>query len=184
VWSTNHRRYYSSAEQTLQELVPLADEVVKRWPANSGTILRKDQQPPGLHELCRRRDRVSDSVKLFAAIAVEGFINYYGVVRLGQKQFDRHFERLPMIKKVELLLLICDGLALTSDDSLVTALKGLAEMRNQLAHPKAREVTEDAISNPKAMGRIPEDATEAVRLMKGFFRRFAELVPDSQTLLP
>ena len=40
------------------------------------------------------RDALADSIVLFSAMAVEAFINYYGVVRLGEQQFNAHFERL------------------------------------------------------------------------------------------
>ncbi len=93
-------------------------------------LLPVDEIPPELHRLCRKRDRLSDSIMLFAAMTVEAFINFYGVYRLGEEQFKRHVERLPIERKMQLLLLICDGLEVDKGDRLIIALKAVAERRN------------------------------------------------------
>ena len=63
-------------------------------------------------------------------MTVEAFINFYGVYRLGEEQFKRHVERLPIERKMQLLLLICDGLEVDKGDRLIIALKAVAERRN------------------------------------------------------
>jgi len=115
-WSTDHRRYYQYAEQGLEELIPLAATVCQSWPSNTPEVLPVSEIPLELRRLCRQRDRLSDSVMLFAAIAVEAFINYYGVRRLSEKQFSRHVERLSSQRKLELLLLICDNYELNETE--------------------------------------------------------------------
>ena len=57
-------------------------------------------------------------VRIYAAMAVEGFLNFYGVLRLGQNVFDEHFERLGLVPKVRALLLVCDQLDVSQQDPL------------------------------------------------------------------
>ena len=118
------------------------------------------------------------------AIAIEAFINFYGVYRLGEKQFTRHVERLPIQRKLELLLMICDGVEIEETEPVVTALKFVVERRNRLAHPKSREVSPDQPPEQRMGENIPDSAINTVQAMKDFFRAFGDLVPESKPLLP
>jgi hypothetical protein len=122
-WSTSRHRYYRDAEMFLEELIEVADQVVKAWPPGLPDIAQLEREHPHLHRLCRRRDRLSNAAMMFAAIAIEAFINFYGVYRLGERQFTRHVERLPIQRKLELLLLICDGVELEETEPVLKALK-------------------------------------------------------------
>jgi hypothetical protein len=84
------------------------------------------------------RDQLSDSIRVYAAMAVEGFLNWYGVLRLGEAVFNEHFERLSLVTKAKTLLLVCDSLTLTRDDPLLAVMDKVAQSRNALVHPKAR----------------------------------------------
>jgi hypothetical protein len=121
---------------------------------------------------------------LFAAMAVEAFINFYGVYRLGEGQFNRHVERLPIERKMQVLLLICDGLEADKGDRLIIALKAVAERRNALAHPKAKQVPRDQPAKDRTGWPIPETAQEQIQAMREFFSEFGRLVPRSRHLLP
>ena len=52
-------------------------------------------------------------------MAVEGFLNYYGVVRFGEPEYKRNFERLGLVPKLRALLLFCDSIALDDTDPLI-----------------------------------------------------------------
>jgi putative ribosome biogenesis GTPase RsgA len=117
-------------------------------------------------------------------MAVEAFINFYGVHRLGEQQFNRHVERLPIERKVQLLLLICDGVEVDKEERLVIALNAVAQRRNQLAHPKAKEVPRDQPAEDRTGNPIPETAQQQVQAMREFFTEFGRLVPRSRHLLP
>jgi len=179
-WRTEHRRYHEYVEQALQELGGLAAEVSRKWPADGPAFLPMTELPADLHRLCRRRDHLSDSIRLFAAIAIEAFINYYGVARLGARQFNRHVERLPLHRKVELLLLVCDQVELDDRDELLAALSAVVEGRNELAHPKAAEIPDDS----ELQSGDPQAAEKAVWAMRRFFARFVALVPTSHHMIP
>jgi hypothetical protein len=183
-WSSDRRRYLEYVEHLLEELLPTAAEVLAAWPPGAPPALPVNEMPPGLHRLCRKRDRLSDCVMLFAAMAVEAFINFYGVYRLGEQQFNRHVERLPLERKVQLLLLICDGLEMDKEDRLMIALRAVAERRNQLAHPKAKQVQRDQPAKDRTGQPIPETAQKQIHAMREFFTEFGRLVSRSQHVLP
>jgi len=118
-------------------------------------------------------------------MAVEGFLNYYGVKRLGNAFYRDNYERLNSYRKLAAVVGTCTGQLLPSDAELVTVWRHLTERRNALVHPKAREV----LSEPKdakqrrALPRsavAPTPAADSVRDMERFFELFAEL--DSQAV--
>ena len=121
---------------------------------------------------------------LFAAMAIEAFINFYGVSRLGEEQFKQHVERLPIERKMQLLLLICDGLEVEKGDRLIIALKAVADRRNALAHPKAKQVPRDQPARDRSGWPIPEAAQEQIQTMREFFSEFGRLVPRSRHSSP
>jgi len=138
--------------------------------------------PPNLLE--RYRFFRSAAV-VFSAMAVEGFLNYYGVKRLGNAFYRDNYERLNSYRKLAAVVGTCTGQLLPSDAELVTVWRHLTERRNALVHPKAREV----LSEPKdakqrrALPRsvvAPTPAADSVRDMERFFELFAEL--DSQAV--
>ena len=110
VWESNDGRYRTYAHQILAEHVSLCDEVLKKWPIDAGAAITDPHAYPEISELGRRRDQTADTVRIYAAMAVEGYLNFYGVLRLGQDVFDEHFERLGLVPKLRALLLTCDQL--------------------------------------------------------------------------
>ncbi len=113
---------------------------------------------------------LADSAVIFAAMAVESFLNLYGVIRLGEEFYARTYERLSVSQKVSSLLATCCGALLAPQDEILSVVARLFERRNALVHPKTREVKPRRGSFPKATPLLPA-AREAVRDM----RRFNEL---------
>lgn len=184
-WTSDDRRHVESAEQLLLELEEVAAQVVEQWPLPIGeTVRNAEADHPDLYALTRRRDRISDSVRLFSALAVEGFLNYYGVVRLGEEAFNAHFERLGLVPKLRALLLVCDSMAISSDDSLCRLLSQLANARNSLAHPKAKEYSGYVPAEERPGVAIPQAARDSVFTMRSFFEQFVLLIPESKHLVP
>ena len=116
-------------------------------------------------------------------MAVEGFLNWYGVLRLIEDVFNAHFERLNILEKLKMLLLVCDSIVIDNSDSLSVTLKSIAESRNALVHPKSREVYELSTS-PQKYEKIPHTARDAVNNMKLFFSEFIKAIPDAAKLIP
>jgi hypothetical protein len=169
----------------LAEVEALATEVTNLWPVKAGDALQDHEHShPELWRLARLRDRTSDSVRIFAAMAVEGYLNWYGVFRLGESVFNQHFERLGLVPKLRLLLLVCDRIQVNEADPVVRALSALAETRNALVHPKAREVISDPMKHTRTGTKIPEVAREAVANMDRFCSEFVVIVPDAKAYIP
>jgi hypothetical protein len=87
-WASNARRYRRFAHELLSDLERICAEISALWPAQSGTVIGQDAADPELWRRCEIRNRTSESVRIYAAMAIEGFLNFYGVVRLGQRVFD------------------------------------------------------------------------------------------------
>ena len=117
-------------------------------------------------------------------MAVEGFLNYYGVVRLGENEYATHFERLGLIPKLRALLLVCDSLSVSKNDPLVTLLDRIAQRRNNLLRAKAKELPAYAPAEERPGDKIPDGARQAVSDMDAFFQEFASAVPDAKHLVP
>ena len=151
--------------------------MLQQWPAEAGARITNESQHQKLWELARLRDRTSDTVRIYAAMAAEGFLNFYGVLRLGQQVFDEHFERLGVIPKLRTLLLVGESIDLPRNDPLVLILDSVAQSRNALVHPKAREIIGEPTSDSRPSTRLPEVAQEMVANMESFFEQFAQAVP-------
>jgi len=183
-WESNDRRYYRQALELLSELELLCEEVKSNWPvALDDPIKNARTNYPALDQLVDKRNSTSDLVRIYAAMAVEGFLNWYGVLRLGEDVFNAHFERLNILEKLKILLLVCDSIVINNSDLLAAALKSIAESRNVLVHPKSREVYEVSSSTQK-YSKIPHTARDAVKNMKLFFSEFTVAIPAAEKLIP
>jgi hypothetical protein len=183
-WLSDDRRFAEAARLQLKELEAIVEQVKAAWPILAGETLIDGENYPVLMALVRKRDLQSDSVKIFSAMAVEGFLNYYGVVRLGETEFNAHFERLGLIPKIRALLLVCDLLSVTDSDPLIKALNRIAQRRNALVHPKAKELSGYLPATERGGSSVPEAACEAVADMEEFFREFVVAVPNASHLVP
>lgn len=183
-WRSDDRRFYECAHLQLKELEQVALEVKQEWPLPLDETVRNGDDHPELFALVRRRDMLSNSVIIFSAMAVEAFLNYYGVVRLGNQQYLDNFERLPSISKLKILLLVCDSIALPDADRSVTLLRRIAKRRNHLVHPKAKELPCYMPAEKRPYVEIPEYAQKAVQDMDNFFKEFIAIVPAAAHLVP
>jgi hypothetical protein len=179
-WYTDVSRFARLAHKNLARLEILAAEVKQKWPKPANVPVTDAE--PELAELIEERDAASDVTVLFAAMAVEAFLNFYGSVRLGEAEYRNFFERLGLVPKLQQLLLICDSWSITNADPLVKALQTVAEGRNELAHPKAWK--DSPSSKSKHLKPIPGTARAAVKAMTSFFEEFKLLVPESKHFMP
>jgi len=170
----------------LDELVNLAAEIQAEWPPGVRSLRSDDVGHAQLWKKVRRRDLLSDSVRIFTAMAVESFLNFYGVVRLGQAPFDLYIERLSQSEKLQALLEICHGIGTNQSLAITGTVSKIAQRRNDLVHPKAKEVVGEITQADKDADSIPIPgaAIEAVQDMATFYHQWTSLVPDSKFLLP
>jgi len=115
---------------------------------------------------------------VYAAMAVEGFLNYYGVKRLGEEFYRENLERLSPHRKLAALIATCTGQLLPNQAELVAIVRRLARQRNALVHPKAKE-PKPRRSGPHVHPAAPHTAADSVRDMERFFELFIQLDPEA-----
>lgn len=180
VWYTEVSRFARLAHKNLGRVEHLAAEVTAQCPKPHNIPV--SDAGPELKALVEERDAASDVTVLFAAMAVEAFLNFYGSVRVGEAEYQNHFERHGLVPKLQYLLLLCDSWSVAKGDPLVKALQLLAEVRNELVHPKAWK---DLPGNKsKHIKPMPGTAQKAVKAMTSFFEEFKLLVPESRHFMP
>ena len=183
-WESNERRYFKYAQSQLVELEAKCKEVWAAWPvAPDQPVEDVHIRHPELAKLLDERNRLSDSVRIYSAMAVEGFLNWYGALRLGEAAFNEHFERLSLVPKLRAVLLVCDSVSIPRNDPLVEALNAVAQSRNALVHPKAREVSGPA-TPMRPFTKVPETARDSVARMRTFFAELVVAVPQTALLVP
>ena len=183
-WLTNDRQYFEGAHALLEELEKVVAEVNKRWPKPLGETVKKDEASPELWSLARKRDLLQDSVKIFSAMTVEAFLNFYGVVRLGQDAFESDFERLGPVAKLRKLIEVCDNVTLSDHEPIVQTLSRIAKRRNRLVHPRTSEVGGYVPAVDRGGDKVPDVARESVSDMVHFFQQFGALNADIAHHLP
>lgn len=124
------------------------------------------------------RNLYASATVVLSAMAVESFLNWYGVVRLGEDFYGRHYERLGLVQKLSAIVATCTGILLDEKAEIVVLASRLSERRNRLVHPKTREVPRrdrSPVSSRTAMDR----AKESVADMTAFFDLFVRLDPKA-----
>jgi hypothetical protein len=130
------------------------------------------------------RNLFTTAAVVLSAMAVEAFLNFYGVKRMGQTFYELHYERLGLVRKVTGIVAMCCGLLLDDDAEIVSVARALSKARNRLAHPKTREVRPEAGSSHFSPMKHPlETARESVANMNLFFQLFAAFDPDSSDIV-
>lgn len=182
-WYTDVGRFHRIAHAQLSRLENLCQQVNSQWPKELGETLKNENIPKKLGQLVDERDLASDVTRIFAAMSVEAFLNFYGVARIGKSDFSAHFERLPIVSKTRKLFLVCDGQSISETDPLIVALKLVSQGRNSLVHHKATQALIDD-PEPKSSTQIPQKAQEAVQAMDDFFAEVRVLQPEAKHFLP
>lgn len=179
-WQTSDHRFRNRAKALLAELEFVANGITRDWPSHLTKGITSRDQHPDLWDRCDHRDWLSDSIRIYAAMAIEGFLNFYGVYRLGQRAFEKRIANLPMLPKLQELLRHCDGLTIDVDDEIAQSLQAVARSRNVLVHPRANELGD---TGPTPSAHVPDEARLVVVAMEAFFAQFSRLVPEGSFLM-
>ena len=115
---------------------------------------------------------LADSTVVFAAMAVEGFINLYGVIRLGEAFYASNYERLNVGSKLAAVLATCCTILITSDDEISQVVSRLFKRRNALVHPKTHEVKRGRHHGGPSLQTPRDLARSAVEDMERFIELF------------
>lgn len=178
VWTTLHDRYGQAAIHALQELVEAKATYIERE-----TKLKSDNQDPNLISYLMMEDGeqlevMSVTVEILCCMSVEAFLNFYGVVRLGEEFYHRTFERLGILQKLPTLVATCQDILLPRGAEIATVIKRMFERRNSLVHPKAKDVSGGVHAHPDQADDSVTPAKNMVEDMRRFFRLFNDLDND------
>ncbi len=146
-WFSMHGFHYASAHRYLRDFQTAQASLAAKEASLSsevGDIAEEHHRSFIFHETMSLRVSVEQafiSSMLYSCMAIEAFINNYGVRRLGEDFFRRNLERLGITEKHSLIMLTCYGRVIPQDDPERAKLRAMFDTRNQLVHPKAREFT-------------------------------------------
>lgn len=115
-------------------------------------------------------------------MAVEGFLNHYGVVRLGELFYQANYERLNPTQKVAALLATCCGVLPRKSDEIVQVAKRLFGRRNDLVHSKSRDLERSYRGGGRARVLPQQLAHDSITDMERFSTLFFEYDSDAADL--
>lgn len=178
-WRSNFMRYYWSARECASEFRELKSTLDAIRPPGSSVVLSAEERTPEVDAQYHRRDRLSDCVVIFAAMAVEAYLNFFGVTCLGEDTFAP-FERRGPEKKLTSLLRNCAGVELEGDGALRLVVRRIACRRNALVHPQAAEA--DSAKGLAMAEGVPfsESVDGTMDDLMSFFKLFAAAVPEAR----
>jgi len=83
-------------------------------------------------------------------MAIEAFINEFGITNFSGSYFKNHLDKLSLMSKLVIIPKLAKKTELDSDSQLFQDVKWLIEFRNQLVHfrSKRRNITEIDMTNP------------------------------------
>lgn len=185
IWASDAARHAESAQEFQRQFHTAFNAVRDTWPVPLGTpVPDAEATHPELYALVRQRDRLAVAAILFAGLAIEAFVNHYGVLRL-QNQFTEQYERKRSLDKFASLLADADGVALTDNDPLRLLLVQIAASRNALAHPKTTEFATREDASAGKLGPLFPDAVDAqIQRMWAFFSEFVQRFPQAAHHVP
>lgn len=154
-WFSMHGLHYASAHRYRREFLNAQASLSEKEASLSAKVDDIPEEYRGgfiFHETMGLRGLLEQafvSSILYSCMAVEAFINNYGVRRLGEDYFRRNLERLGITEKYSLLMLACYGHLIPQDDPERMKLRAMFDTRNQLVHPKAREFRLELLEKEK-----------------------------------
>ncbi len=189
-WTVPHEFYFPQSKRLLQQAKDLAAQLDNKENEIRQQVTAEekdwDENTIGgyIHHLMndewKQLDTICITTQIFSCMAVEAFLNYYGVKRLGEKYYKRSLERLGISQKLETLIAICNQKLIDDKSKIATTVRRMFDRRNSLAHPKSRELFNEK-GEFVLTGIINhlEQAEQAVNDMVAFFDLFQEIDNDT-----
>ena len=130
---SNYQTFYSIAYRHYRQMEQLVAERDQR-------IVRNDED---IDFVCRKNAAIQWSAMvtvIFSALALEAFINHYGIERSSHSFFDGHLDKLNPVSKWLILPKLAVGQQLSTGGDSYTLLKELFKLRDKLVHYKTRKM--------------------------------------------
>ena len=148
-WTASHHLNYMAARYFRDAFAVSLDRLVRKERSLYGTGEHfEDEDLYVVSETGQERIeclRDADACLLFSCIAIEGFLNYYGVRRMDEPFFKKNMERMGITEKLALVIAACCQKRLDEDDEILKEIRWLFDERNSLIHPKSKDIAHHAI---------------------------------------
>lgn len=150
-WWTSYSDYYRFAYAAHGDFL-LCDEKIRTEENRISEELREFNFPSEhlqncVHDQVRHLHndayRAAISCHLYACMALEGFLNLYGVRRLGENFYQKNLERLGITEKLALIGVCCSQWDIDEQPDVAKDFRDLFDARNRLVHPKTKEFRQD-----------------------------------------
>lgn len=177
-WVTNWALYYEYAKLQRDKFYSVCNEYYQE----KGRLIELGMDELAIsHELNSIMHKAFQeyvSLIVFACMAFEGFVNYYGVKKLGQSFYKRNIERLGITEKLSAILAICGGILIEPTSTLIQNARSLFDKRNSLVHPKTKEITSDNVREYLSTEPIKKEADDLLNCLDFLFEKLIECDPD------
>lgn len=176
---TNHQDYFRLALENWGRIQLLKREH-DALEANIGRDPAGDD--PIADQLAARNDEIGKLalvVVVFAAFALEAYINDYAITTLSKSYFKGYLDKLDVAAKWIVVPRLVTGNQLTVGSRPMQDLAWLVALRNTLAHFKSKEL---AIADIRTSDFLwYEDAERAIRAVKGSVLALSEIDGRAET---
>ena len=117
-------------------------------------------------------ERAAVVTVIFSALALEAFINDYGLSRFAKGFFDKHLDRLDPTSKWVIFPRLAKGKGIATDGESFGLLSRLFHLRNRLAHFKSSKRRPSEMKrDDRIMMEHAKEALEAVERIVAELRR-------------
>jgi hypothetical protein len=173
-WELPHMDHLRRTKRMLTDIKDRVAALTALQKSHEAEHGRSYDWKPHYEEIALLKDTAL-AVQLFYYLAVEGFLNHYGVVRLGEDYYKANLERLGPEKKVAVILLATEGVVIPPDHRLVRLVALMFGRRNQLVHPKPKEIgpVGRGVSSRGGLEYLYRDAQEASDQVEEFYQLFS-----------
>jgi hypothetical protein len=181
MWITGHRFFYKAAHRAKADFHDSYSRYLQarqRYYQDRGPEIPWEYEDPELSEKSQRAVQDEHVTLLYCCMAVESFLNYYGVIKFGEKYFKRNLERQGIKEKVSNIVLAVSGKCIEPTDDIYKEVRTLFDARNSLVHPKTKELNSENILDHLPDSDGINEVEVHVERMDHILQLFCELDPE------
>ena len=160
---THHREYFKIAQDNYHTIEKLRKEHDMLQAQLKGKRMSDDD----VALLASKNDAIGELaiiVVIFCALAVEAYINHYGISRLSKNFFTRYLDRLEVLAKWVIVPRIVTGKQLNPGSASLQDLSWLISLRNRLVHYKSKQIEIEELREDDFLWDY--DADKAIRTVR------------------
>jgi hypothetical protein len=183
-WTSSHSFQYRCAIETCEQFdktIQLLREKEKEVKNNNPNIPIEDINMYIYHkteDIWHEAYKLATMVRLFACMAIEALLNYYGTRLVGEIFYKQNLERLTITQKIAVLIALGSNNLIEKNDQLIIRMQKFFEARNQLVHPKSREIKSSNIEEVENKNPKDIDMSQVIVEMEQILLELCEINPD------